>query len=113
MILVPIEVEKLMDEGEVIDHRLLLPKNEIFTSVELCKRLLEQTGVAILPGCDFGRQPEELTARIAYVDFNGEEAIKTSQNMPSDVEMNQDFIHSYCPNLVRAANIIAEWIKNL
>jgi hypothetical protein len=32
VILVPIEVEKLMDEGEVIDHRLLLPKNEIFTS---------------------------------------------------------------------------------
>jgi aspartate aminotransferase len=89
-----------------------LNKNEIFTSAELCKRLLEETGVAILPGYDFGRQPEELTARIAYVDFNGEEALKASQSISLEVELNQDFINSYCPNLMRAADIISEWIKN-
>ncbi|RMF75912.1 MAG: aminotransferase class I/II-fold pyridoxal phosphate-dependent enzyme, partial [Acidobacteria bacterium] len=38
----------------------------ITTSDALCRRLLEETGVGILPGTDFGRPPEELTARIAY-----------------------------------------------
>ncbi len=56
--------------------------------------------------------PQELTARIAYVDFDGKKALKASQNISSDVELNQDFINSYFPKLMRAVNIISEWIKN-
>ncbi len=43
----------------------------IRTSRAMCEALLTQTGVAVLPGSDFGRPPEELTARLAYVDFDG------------------------------------------
>ncbi len=41
----------------------------------LCERLLADTGVAILPGGEFGRPAGELTARLAYVDFDGEAAL--------------------------------------
>jgi len=37
----------------------------------MCRRLLEDTEVAILPGSDFGRPANELTARLALVDFDG------------------------------------------
>ncbi|MCA1758975.1 MAG: aminotransferase class I/II-fold pyridoxal phosphate-dependent enzyme, partial [Bacteroidales bacterium] len=48
-------------------YRDKLASKGILTSFELCEALLQETGVAILPGMDFGRQPEELTCRLAYV----------------------------------------------
>lgn len=41
----------------------------------LCEQLLARKGVAILPGSEFGRPPGDLTARLAYVDFDGEAAL--------------------------------------
>ena len=56
-------------------YGFLLFNKEYFgddNSASLCKRILNETGVALLPGSAFGRKPQELSARIAYVDFNGE-----------------------------------------
>ena len=39
------------------------------------QKLLEDTGVALLPGSVFGRPEDELTARFAYVDFDGAKAL--------------------------------------
>ncbi|WP_110690049.1 pyridoxal phosphate-dependent aminotransferase [Salinicola endophyticus] len=47
----------------------------IHTSAELTARLLEETGVALLPGSAFGCAPEQLSARLAYVDFDGEQLL--------------------------------------
>ncbi|MDT8394715.1 MAG: aminotransferase class I/II-fold pyridoxal phosphate-dependent enzyme, partial [Bacteroidales bacterium] len=55
-----------------------LKQKGIFTGKELCERILDETGVAMLPGADFGRPPEEFSARIAYVDFDGAEAMETA-----------------------------------
>ncbi len=41
----------------------------ITTSQSLCERLLQDTGVALLPGTAFGMNQEELVARLAFVDF--------------------------------------------
>ena len=37
--------------------------------------MLEDTGVALLPGIAFGRPENELTCRLSYVDFDGKNAI--------------------------------------
>lgn len=42
----------------------------ITTSEELCTRLLNETGVALLPANAFGFENEYLAARLAYVDFS-------------------------------------------
>ena len=47
----------------------------IETGEALCEQLLTCEGVAILPGSGFGRPPGDLTARLAYVDFDGEAAL--------------------------------------
>jgi aspartate aminotransferase len=46
------------------------------TSSWLAKDILRHTGVAFLPGSAFGRLPEEMTFRMAFVDFDGGAAMK-------------------------------------
>ena len=43
----------------------------ISTGEELTSRLMEEIGVALLPGSAFGMSNESLTARLAFVDFDG------------------------------------------
>ena len=52
------------------------PHRGIATAESLCNRWLENTGVAILIGTDFGRPHGELSIRLAYVDFEGAAAIE-------------------------------------
>jgi aspartate aminotransferase len=85
----------------------------IYTSVELCKKLLEETGVAMLPGNDFGRPPEELTARISYVDFDGTNALETSMQIPIEKELNSTFVNENCSKLVKAFDLLGNWLEGL
>ena len=49
---------------------------EDMTSAWLMEDILKQTGVAMLPGTAFGRLPEEPSARLAFVDFDGNRAMR-------------------------------------
>ena len=42
------------------------------TSNEMCDDILNKTGVALLPGSDFGFKPNKMLARLSYTDFDGE-----------------------------------------
>jgi len=89
-----------------------LAARDIRSSAEMCRRLLEDTGVAILPGSDFGRSPGELTARLAYVDFDGAAALKAAAEIPPDEVLGEGFLHKHCGNLCRATDLICEWINS-
>lgn len=52
-----------------------LARRGIRTDDTLCQRLLEDCGVALLPGGNFGLPKTALTARLAYVEFDGEAAL--------------------------------------
>jgi len=82
----------------------------IRTSHDLCQRLLNETGVAILPGSAFGRDPEELTARLAYVDFDGEGALAVSDSIPLDQPLDEAFLLAHCGRVVEAVDRIGEWV---
>ena len=75
----------------------------------LCGKLLEDTGVAVLPGVSFERPKAELTARLAYVDFDGAEALLTSQTIPMDQALPEDFSKRCALNVVRAIDLLIEW----
>jgi aspartate aminotransferase len=83
----------------------------IATSHDLCAALLEDTGVAILPGSDFGRPPEELTARIAYVDFDGARALAAAEARPPSTPLGVTFLRSYADGVVEAIDRIARWVE--
>lgn len=92
-------------------HAEALRARGISTSPELCRRLLEETGVAILPGADFGRPPEELAARMAYVDFDGARALAAVETMPANAPVDEEFLRTYCGQVLTAVDRMAEWLE--
>jgi aspartate aminotransferase len=93
-------------------YREILQQQGITTSKELCSRLLEDTGVAMLPGSDFGREPGELSSRIAYVDFDGREVLDASDVLFNDEANHDYFIEKHCPKLVKAIERIGNWLQS-
>lgn len=86
-----------------------LNKRGISNGTILCDRLLEETGVAILPGVDFNRPADELSARLSYVDFDGAKALAASYTVPLHEKLPDDFLDHYCGNVIEAAEKIVEW----
>lgn len=88
-------------------------RNGINTSAEMCQRLLEATGVAILPGSDFERPEEELTARLAYVNFDGAAAPAASEAIPLEQDLGDDFAMTHCTPSVKAVDLMCDWVESL
>lgn len=80
--------------------------HQTLTAPELCEAILQETGVAVLPGSDFGMKPERLTARLAYVDFDGAAALAAARRADS---LDPEFLRSHCTPVVDAVERIAAW----
>jgi len=80
------------------------------TAGELCNRILNDTGVAILPGNDFGRPVSELSARIAAVDFDGETALDAARNLGAGTIPDEDFLGEFCQPAVRGIERLHDWL---
>ncbi|EQC36527.1 hypothetical protein SDRG_05976 [Saprolegnia diclina VS20] len=94
------------------NYRQKLAARNIVTDVEMCERLLADTGVAILPGSYFGRAAHELYARIAFVDFKGEIAMYViGSEGEYGVNDREGFIRSVCPNLWTAMELLSKWLQ--
>jgi aspartate aminotransferase len=90
--------------------RTKLRSRGIRTSADLCQRLLDDTGVAILPGSVFGRDPGELTARIAYVDFDGAQALAAAETLGLETALGEEYLRRYCGRTLIAIDRICEWL---
>lgn len=91
-------------------HRDKLNKKNIHTAKELCDYLLDQFGVALLPGEDFYMEEKSLTCRLATVDYDGSQVLATYQ---SDNNINEDFVIRNCPSLYKGCNQIQSFIESL
>jgi aspartate aminotransferase len=94
-------------------YREKLAAKGILTSFELCEALLQETGIAILPGIDFGRQTEELTCRMAYVDFDGELVLNKAMIEYHNKELDEAFLRSYCSKMMKAIDLLEDWLGRL
>ena len=94
-------------------YREGLESRNIFDSTTLCQRILDETGVAMLPGKDFAPDRNELTARIAYVDFDGRQVLDASRVAGTDCELGEAFIREFCPRLVEAFDRLGNWFADL
>lgn len=86
-----------------------LKEKDIFTSTQLAETLLEETGVALLPGTSFGRPPGEMTLRLSYVNFDGKAAMDAAVHEKTD----DAFIEKYCGVTLESVTILTNWFKNL
>jgi aspartate aminotransferase len=85
-----------------------LAERGIFTSGALCEQLLQDSGVAVLPGTEFGRPSDELTFRMATVNFDGGEALKAVTNHSGNAE---SFVKELCPDLWQALEQLTTWLS--
>ena len=89
-----------------------LNKKNIFDSKTLCKQLLDDTGVALLPGSDFGREDKELCARLAYVNFNGEKALRKSIDISKESTLTMEHLSESVLDIINGIREIINWIKS-
>lgn len=80
------------------------------SSAELCRRLLDETGVATLPGSAFGRPDAEMTLRLSYVDFDGQAALDAARHLGAG-EIGDAFLERYCGRVLQAIALMARWLN--
>lgn len=101
-----INVEMIEPEGGFYlmpDFTKLL-SHKFKSSKLFCETLLDETGVAVLPGSDFGFSHDKLIFRLSYVDFDGSEFLKAN-----DEEISEKNLHKYAPKIVEGINQIVNF----
>ncbi|HEY5672870.1 MAG TPA: pyridoxal phosphate-dependent aminotransferase [Malonomonas sp.] len=78
---------------------------------ELCRRLLQETGVAMLPGNCFGRPLQELTVRLAFVDFDGAKVLAAAEQIAADQPLDERFLQLHCEKVLVAIQRVCDWLK--
>jgi len=80
------------------------------TSSEMCNDIIKKTGVALLPGSDFGFKPNKMLARLSFTDFDGATFLK---NVEGRKKLDDAIIEKYAPNIVEGTKRLSEWSKSL
>jgi len=83
----------------------------IHNAKQLCQRLLDETGVAMLPGNCFGRPDQELTARLAFVDFDGARSLAAAEQVPAEQELDEGFLRQYTEKVLTAIERVCVWLQ--
>ena len=80
------------------------------TSSEMCENILKNTGVALLPGSDFGFKTDRMLARLSFTDFDGQlfmDAIEDNQII------KYEDIKKYAPKIVEGVDKLKKWSESL
>ena len=83
-----------------------LLKDKFKSSEELCSSLLKDTGVAVLPGSDFGFDKEKLIFRLGFVDFDGGQFLNYSYQKE---ELEEKDLFTYAPKIAEGIQKIVDW----
>ena len=81
---------------------------ELHTSTNLSHYLLENYGVALLPGSDFGFESNELFFRLAFVDFDGEKVMKAYLK---EKHIDELFIKENCLSIYKGIQQLVKCTK--
>ena len=80
------------------------------SSSEMCKDILNKTGVALLPGSDFGFQSNKMLTRLSFTDFNGANFLN---NTLGSKKLDEDDLKKNAPNIVNGVAALKDWSKLL
>ena len=91
-------------------QRERLAARGVHDSAGLAETLLQDTGVALLPGSHFGRPAHELTVRLAYVDFDGGTAL--AELPPGNTDPDEAWLRQHCGRVTQAIDRFATWMAS-
>ena len=80
------------------------------SSSEMCKDILNKTGVALLPGSDFGLESSKMLARLSFTDFDGANFLN---NTLGSKKLHEADLKKNAPNIVNGVTALKEWAKLL
>ena len=76
----------------------------------MCDSILNDTGVALLPGTDFGFDQTLMLARLSFTDFDG-------QKFMNKIEVNQkidnNHIANLAPKIIEGVDKLKKWSESL
>ena len=78
-------------------------------SCEMCNEILVKTGVALLPGTDFGLPPEKMIARLSFTDFDGK---KFMQNLKNNTKVDENLLRKFAPKIVEGTKRLKGWVES-
>jgi aspartate aminotransferase len=78
-----------------------LKNRDIETSEQLATALMEETGIALLPGSAFGMPDHSLTTRLAFVDFDGSQILSDDKK---ELEYNK---------VKEGISLLCQWLLSL
>ncbi len=84
--------------------------NKFKTSSEMCDSILKDTGVALLPGSDFGFNLNKMLARLSFTDFNGQEFM---EGIDDDKLIDEITINKFAPKIVEGVEKLKKWSESL
>ncbi len=80
------------------------------SSSEMCNKLLDGTGVALLPGSDFGFDQTKMLARLSFTDFDGQEFMN---KIEKNQKIDNSQIEKYAPKIVEGVNKMKKWSESI
>tara|TARA_B100000676_G_C18076945_1_gene848305 strand:- start:591 stop:1817 length:1227 start_codon:yes stop_codon:yes gene_type:complete len=78
-------------------------------SSKMCNDVLIKTGVALLPGTDFGLPPEKMIARLSFTDFDGK---KFMQNLKNNTKVDENLLRKFAPKIVEGTKRLKGWVES-
>jgi len=80
------------------------------SSSEMCKNILEKTGVALLPGSDFGFDKTKMLARLSFTDFDGSNFMREYEKNP---KFNDESIRKFAPKVAEGVDKLRKWSESI
>ena len=84
--------------------------NKFKTSSEMCDSILEQTGVALLPGSDFGFEQKKMLARLSFTDFDGQEFMN---KIDDNQKIDNEHIVKFAPKIIEGVDKLKKWSESI
>ena len=80
------------------------------TSSEMCDSILNSTGVALLPGSDFGFDQNKMLARLSFTDFDGQ---KFMNKIDVNQKIDNDLINEFAPKIIEGVDKLKKWSESV
>ena len=80
------------------------------SSAEMCDTILNDTGVALLPGSDFGFDKNKMLARLSFTDFDGQ---KFMNKIDANQKIDDDLINEFAPKIVEGVDKLKKWSESI
>ena len=80
------------------------------SSSEMCNNILKETGVALLPGSDFGFNENKMLARLSFTDFDGQNFMNEIKNIK---KIDNSLIFKLAPKIIEGVDKLKKWSESI